>query len=282
MAPRRRLVLAAGALVLVLVAVLALVLGRDPGGSDRAAGPDGAAGGGPVAQDVPGTVLLVPGYGGGTAGLEVLAGALRGLGRDAVVVPAVDGGTGDLAGQAEQVDAAARAALAGGAASVDVVGYSAGGVVARLWLSGPGEGEPVRRAVTLGTPHRGTDLAALAGELAPEQCPLACQQLAPGSDLLTGLPATPGEDAGTRWTTVWSAADEVSTPPATASALPGAVSVPLQAVCADATTSHGELPVDPLVVAVVERALGPVPPTAAPAASECAALRARGAQLLGS
>ena len=276
MAPRRRLVLAVGAALLVLAAVLAVLLSRDPDGARSAGGPP------VVDQARPGPVLLVPGYGGGTAGLEVLAAALTALGREAVVVPAVGGGTGDLADQADQLDAAARAALDGGAPSVDVVGYSAGGVVARVWLAGVGEGRPVRRAVTLGTPHQGTDLAALAGSLAPDQCPLACRQLAPGSDLLTGLPAVPGQDGGTRWTTLWSTADEVSTPPATSSALPGALSLSLQAVCPAATTSHGQLPTDPLVVGLLERLLGPEPPTATPPAAECAALTARGSELLSS
>jgi len=277
-APRRRLVLAAGAALLVLAAVVAVLLARDP------AGAPGQGSGGParVDQSRPGPVLLVPGYGGGTAGLQVLAAALLAQGREAVVVPAVDGGTGDLADQAEQLEAAARAALAGGAPSVDVVGYSAGGVVARVWLAGAGDGEPVRRVVTLGTPHQGTDLAALAGQLAPAQCPLACRQLAPSSDLLTGLPAVPGGSTGTRWTTLWSTADEVSTPPATSSALPGALSLPLQAVCPGATTSHDRLPTDPLVVGLLERLLDAEPLTAAPDPAECAALTARGAELLSS
>ena len=284
MAPRRRLVLAVGAALLVLAAVVAVLLVRDPAGAPGE-GPGGGSGDAAVDQARPGPVLLVPGYGGGTAGLQVLAAALVAQGREAVVVPAVDGGTGDLADQAEQLDAAARAALDAGAPSVDVVGYSAGGVVARVWLASgslPGRGGPVRRVVTLGTPHQGTDLAALAGQLAPAQCPLACRQLAPGSDLLVGLPAVPGQDRGTRWTTLWSAADEVSTPPATSSALPGALSLPLQAVCPGATTSHGQLPTDPLVVGLLERLLGAGPPDAAPGPAECAALTARGEQLLSS
>ena len=51
-----------------------------------------------------------------------------------------------------------------------------------------------RRIVTLGAPHHGTDLAALAGSLLPGQCPTACAELAPNSDLLTRLNAR--DDAG--------------------------------------------------------------------------------------
>ena len=82
-----------------------------------------------------------------------------------------------------------------GAPSVDLVGYSAGGVVVRLYVADLGGGSHVRRAVTLASPHHGTDLAALAGSLGSEACPEACQQLDPDSDLLRRLNAgdeTPG------------------------------------------------------------------------------------------
>ncbi|SDQ45698.1 Triacylglycerol esterase/lipase EstA, alpha/beta hydrolase fold [Quadrisphaera sp. DSM 44207] len=261
--------------VLVLAAVAALVLGL------RGAGPP-APGTSAVAQDAPGPVLLVTGYGGGAAPLEQLAGALRAAGRQAVVVPVVDGGTGDLTAQAEQLTGAVTAALAAGAPSVDVVGYSAGGVVARVWRDGEGAQAPVRRVVTLGSPHHGTRLAALAAGLAPEQCPAACRQLAPGSDLLTALPEVPGRtlaDGGAAWTSVWTATDEVVTPPVT-SRLEGAVGVELQAVCPGARTGHGALPVDPLVVGLVQEALDEQPLAAPPPAEACDDLRSAGQQLL--
>ena len=107
----------------------------------------------PVAQDAQPPVLLVPGYGGSTGDLEPLAAALRAHGRDATIVHLAGDGTGDLRVQAGVLQTAVRAALAGGAASVDVVGYSAGGVTARLWM------HAVRRWV--GRPaHRHPGLAA--------------------------------------------------------------------------------------------------------------------------
>ncbi|MGQ7296100.1 esterase/lipase family protein [Quadrisphaera sp. KR29] len=278
MAPRRRLSIALIALLVVLVvgAAAVLVVGE---GSPGARG--GAPGGAPPPADqaVQGTVLLVPGYGGGTGGLEVLARALEAAGRQVEVVAAVGGGTGDLAEQAGAVQEEAAAALQAGAPSVDVVGYSAGGVVARLWLAGPGRGVPVRRVVTLGSPHHGTDLARFAAVSAPQDCPLACQQLQPGSGLLRTLPDTPGE--GTRWTSAWSSADQVVVPPADASALRGAVGVELQGVCRGAVVDHGGLVTDPLAVGVVDAALdGPVLGSAPPP-SDCEALTARGRALLG-
>lgn len=284
-APRRRLAISLLALVLV-AAVVALALVLHPAGSSGVTRTTGTGSGATAAtstavdQSVQGTVLLVPGYGGGTSGLRVLAGALAAAGREVQVVDAVDGGTGDLADQADALQRAARTALDGGAPSVDVVGYSAGGVVVRLWLAGDGAGEPVRRVVTLGSPHQGTDLARFAAVNAPQDCPLACQQLEPGSSLLTSLPQVPGADRGVRWTSAWSADDQVVVPPADASSLRGAVDVELQQVCSASTVDHGRLVTDPLPVGLVDAALdGPVL-EAAPPSSSCDALTARGEALL--
>ena len=259
---RRRLVV--GLLVLVAVAVLAggtaLLVGR----------PSDAAGGEPVSQERPGPVLLVPGYGGSTAALQPLADRLAAEGRDATVVDVPGGGTGDLVAAADVLGEAADAALERtGAGSVDVVGYSAGGVVARLWAA-DGGAAVARRIVTLGSPHHGTTLADLAGQLAPD-CPDACRQLATGSPLLAGLNAGDETPEGPAWVSIWTAQDQTVSPPESAR-LDGALELPVQSVCADAQVGHGELPRDPLVQAMVLEQLG----SGAPAAlgpDDCARLR---------
>ncbi|MBM6406048.1 hypothetical protein JQN72_17565 [Phycicoccus sp. CSK15P-2] len=261
MSPRRRAALV-GLVAAVVLAVAGVV------GWARL-GPGG------VPQDEPGPVLLVAGYGGDTGSLAPLAAALEAGGRRAAVVAPVGDGRGDLREQAEALDRAVDDALSGGAPSVDVVGYSAGGVVARLWAADLGGADRARRVVTLGSPHHGTEVASLGAVLAGPSCPEACRQLAAGSDLLAGLPETP---RGPRWVSVRTDADEVVTP-ASSARLAGAVDVRLQAVCPDAGTTHGGLPRDPLVVGVVARALavavpGPVPPSA------CADLRREGDALL--
>ncbi|MBF5083581.1 triacylglycerol lipase [Quadrisphaera sp. INWT6] len=279
MAPRRRLAIVLLALAVVAAVVAVVVLVRPAGGG----GVTGATGQGSraaVDQSAQGAVLLVPGYGGGTGGLQVLAGALEAAGRQVRVVRAAGDGTGDLADQVAPLQQAAQEALDDGAPSVDVVGYSAGGVVVRLWLAGEGADEPVRRVVTLGSPHQGTDLASFAAVNAPQDCPLACQQLEPGSDLLTSLPQVPGADDGVAWTSAWSSSDQVVVPPADASSLRGAVDVELQQVCPGAAVDHGGLVTDPLPVGLVDAALdGPVL-EAAPPSSSCAELTARGRALL--
>ena len=212
----------------------------------------------PVVSEVPGPVLLVPGYGGDTTILEPLADRLRGAGRDVTVVELPGSGVGDLRASAEALDAAASAALAGtGATRVDVVGYSAGGLVARLWIAA-GSADVVRRVLTLGTPHHGTELAQLGARYAPDRCAEACRQMLPDSELLSGLNADEIPD-GVEFVSVWTAQDRVVTP-AESARLDGALNLPVQSVCADRSVSHRQLPGDPVVQAIVESALGVAQP----------------------
>ena len=245
---RRLLLSTAAALVLALLATLGGALL----GGDEVTAPDAAP------SEPVGPVLLVPGYGGATAGLQVLADALRATGRQAVVVGLPGNGTGDLREAAAVLRTAVDDAVAAGAPSVDVVGFSAGGVVARLAARDGAAG--LRRVVTLGSPHHGTSLAALGAALAPERCPLGCRQLAPGSPLLRALNAGDETPEGPDWVSVWTARDEVVTPPESAR-LEGAVNVVVQDVCAGAPVDHSGLVRSPVVAALVADALrpGPVP-----------------------
>jgi hypothetical protein len=175
------------------------------------------------------------------------------------VVHLPGGGTGDLRVQARAVGVAARSALAGGAPSVDVVGYSAGGVVVRLWIRDDGGAKVTRRVVTLGSPHHGTDVAALAVAVVGSACPTACRQLAPGSALLVRLNAGDETPAGPLWESIWTTGDELVTP-ADSARLTGALDVPVQDVCPGRQVGHGQLPTDPAVQQLVLAALGTEPP----------------------
>lgn len=233
------LTLVALTVVALVAAVVAVVLARRPTG--------------PVNQSVLGPVLLVPGYGGSVQSLATLADSLRERGRDVTVLALPDQGRGDLDEQAGVLDVAVDAALARtGKPSVDVVGYSAGGVVARLWATEDGGSERLRRLVTLGSPHHGTDLASV-GSLVAGSCRAACRQLAPGSPLLSRLDAEP-VPTGLVFVSLWTTLDDVVVPPS--SAVVDTVPSPsLQSICPDDTSRHGDLPDDPLVQALVEEAL---------------------------
>jgi triacylglycerol lipase len=221
---------------------------------------------GPVAQDRPGPVLLVPGYGNGRSGLELLAQRLRAGGREATVLTMPGQGTGDLRTSARVLDRAADDALDDGAPSVDVIGYSAGGVVARYWAARLGGAEVARRVLTLGSPHHGTEIARK-GRLFGE-CPTGCRQLATGSELLAELNREDETPDGPVWTTVWTDQDTVVVPP-DSSRLDGAVEVVVQDVCPGLVVDHGSISTAPQVQALVEAALTAGP---APTGYDCASL----------
>jgi alpha-beta hydrolase superfamily lysophospholipase len=248
---RRRVVLVTAALAgLLVVTLVAMAVVRSIAGASD-----------PVPQDQPGPVLLVPGYGGRVASLDPLAAALRAAGREVVVVERLGDGTGDLRAEAGQLqDVAEQTLEKTRASSVDVVGYSAGGVVARLWVRDYGGAGLARRVLTLGSPHHGTSQAAMGRELAGG-CPTACEQLVPDSDLLRRLNAGDETPDGPLWATVRSTGDQVVTPVDSA-ALEGAVNILVQEVCPGATASHGELPGHPVTEAALTSVLGAESPRA--------------------
>lgn len=249
---RRRLVL--GLTAVLVAGVVAAVVGVVATRSDPAP---------PVSQQTPGPVVLVPGYGGSTTAVSALAAVLRRHGKDATVVTLPGDGRGDLDAQARTLGRTVEAVLRRTqAASVDVIGYSAGGVVARLWVRDHGGAADARRIITLGSPHHGTDIAALAGSTLPGACPTACQQLSPTSGLLAALNAGDETPSGPTWVSVWTTHDDTVLPPASAS-LSGALDLTVQSVCPNDRVNHGGLPTDPDVQSIVLAELGsgsPSPP----------------------
>ena len=208
-------------------------------------------------QSRPGPVLLVPGYGGSEQSLAPLATALRAGGRDVTVVSLPDQARGDLDGQTQALGTAVDQAISRtGAASVDLVGYSAGGIVARLWVTEGGGRVVTRRLVTLGSPHHGTEIAAV-GSVVSGTCPTACQQLAPDSAVLSRLDSEP-LPAGVVLLSLWSTSDDVVLPPSSA-VIAGVPSPSLQSICASSSVRHGSLPGDRLVRGLVAEALGAGP-----------------------
>ena len=241
---RRRLVLVLAALLaLVLVAgVVVLLTSRDGSGGD-------------VDQAEPGPVIVLPGYGGGTEPLDPLVSALRSEGRDVVVFKPTENEQGDLRVQARLLGRLASQTMRRtDASSVDVVGFSAGGVIARIYVRDEGGADVVRRVLTLGSPHHGSEIAGTAVELAGD-CPEGCRQLAPGSDLLRQLNAGDETPAGPLWTTVRSDADQTVTPTVSAR-LDGALNLRVQALCPQATTAHTDIPGDPVTLAALSTVLG--------------------------
>lgn len=222
--PRRSLLLLLGVVLLVAAVVAAVRIASDDDGNRP--------------------VLLVYGYMGSTDELEPLADALRSAGRDVTLVDLPEDNTVDLRESARVLGETAEQVMEEtGADRVDVAAHSAGGVVTRLWVSTTG-GEAAHRVVTLGSPHYGSDGAAVFPE-----CLEACQQLTPGSDFLEELSRqdeTPGEAS---WVSIWSENDGAVDPPKS-SELDGALNLRLQDICADADTNHVGLLPDSLPIGV--------------------------------
>ncbi|MFY0408422.1 esterase/lipase family protein [Solicola sp. PLA-1-18] len=247
---RRRLAVAVAALLgLVVLAVAAVVVSRTLTAPDA------------VPQSEPGPVVVVPGYGGGTTALRPLVLALGYQGREVAVLPPADDNTGDLDAQAERLTAFVDGVIEReDAASVDVVGYSAGGVVARLWVRDHGGAAKARRVLTVGSPHHGTSVAALATQAVG--CPVACEQLTPDSDLLRRLNGGDETPDGPLWATVRSSSDQVVTPTDSAELDGADVNVLVQDLCPDERASHGDLPGDPVTLAMLTSVLGTSAPQA--------------------
>jgi triacylglycerol lipase len=225
-------------------------------------------------DDKPGPVILVPGYGGDDSMLAALAVHLQNAGRTTIVLALPDSAEGDLNVQAGIVTERVIEAVAGGARSVDLVGYSAGGVVIGLVVAG--HPQYVRRVVTIGSPLHGTQIAGLAVALnmPASVCGVACRQMAPGTSLLASLSAAEPAVTGVPWTSMWTTDDQVVLPPDSAR-FAGATNVVLQQICADDVANHLNLPADPLVIGLTLQALDAAQ-AASPTASDCAALRAQG------
>ncbi|GAA4901828.1 alpha/beta hydrolase family protein DUF915 [Actinomycetospora succinea] len=219
-----------------------------------------------------GAVVLVPGYGGARDALVGLAFRLRIVGRPSVVVALPANGTGDLRSQAAMIDGTVRDLLRHGVRTVDLVGYSSGGVAVWQYLATGRTAPAVRRVVTLGSPLQGTEIAAAGTALTPEVCEQACRQLVPGSALLTELAVRPRP--AIPWLSLWTETDGIVRP-ADSAALPGVTAIRLQSVCPSAQTPHASLPRAGLVMGLVLRALG-TRPLPRPTAADCLALQAEG------
>ena len=91
---------------------------------------------------------------------------------------------------------------------VDIVAHSLGGIIARYSAAQPGGAERIGRIVTIGTPHRGTELVRFGiGSVA---------DLRTNSRVIAALTAA----EGVAFTSIWSSADCMIVPPESASIAP--------------------------------------------------------------
>jgi triacylglycerol lipase len=196
-------------------------------------------------------VLLVHGFGGTASSMGHLERALESQGRAVVSVQLPQQGTAPLEVSARAV---ADAVSETGAQRVDLVGFSAGGVIVRTYIQDLEDASLARRVVLLGSPNHGAEVAAFAASADPTTCVDACAQLNPGSSFLDELNDGDETPDGPEYTSVWTANDRTVTPPESA-VLEGATNVRVQDVCPNATPGHSELITDPLSIGLVLHAL---------------------------
>ncbi len=150
-------------------------------------------------------IVLVHGMLDNRAVFTVLRRQLRRRGFDRVVTVNYSPLTNDIRAAAVELGAEIEALVATtGYERVHVVGHSLGGLIARYYVQRLGGDARVHTLVTLGTPHRGSELA----RLLPVRLG---RQLSPGSSLYRELDAR-ARGLRTRFVAYWSDLDQVVVP----------------------------------------------------------------------
>jgi triacylglycerol esterase/lipase EstA (alpha/beta hydrolase family) len=186
-------------------------------------------------------------------------------------------GTGEIGASAGQLSAFVNQVLAAtGAAKVDLVGHSQGGMMPRFYISFLGGAAKVDKLVALAPSNFGTTLDGLVtlgdvfgvtsvvnGDLS-SSCE-ACVEQEQGSDFLNNLNAAPTVP-GVQYTVIESEDDEVVTPFTNAflPAAPNVTNITLQDQCPQDMTDHLEIVADPVALADMLNALDPASPVTVP------------------
>lgn len=222
-----------------LGAVLASVIGAEP---VHAANPP---------------VLVVAGFTETTNQLQTLLGNLKNAGFTAVgmQLPSTNGipGCGDIAQSANSVATQAQQLLSQtGAAQLDVIGHSEGGLELRYYIKNLGGGSQVARYVSLGTPQHGTSQASGGFTFG---C-TAVAQMAPNSSFLNTLNSPTDVPGPVAYTALATTKDTVVTPAPQASFLQnGGTNASVQQFCPNDNSSHVGLLSDAPTFGLVKSAL---------------------------
>ncbi|HRW36196.1 MAG: alpha/beta fold hydrolase [Acidimicrobiales bacterium] len=192
--------------LLVVVALVASVLGLVA----LPASPAGAA-----AKD---PVVIVPGFTTGPiidTGYLPLRDRLRRAGYDVTLLTYPDYGLGDIRTNSARLAATVASVKARtGAAKVDLVSHSMGGLVSRYYVKSLGGASSVDSLIMLGTPNYGTNLANIAEFLTFGSCVgiTSCEQMARGSGFLNDLNAGDDTIGSVRYTSIATKVDLIVTP----------------------------------------------------------------------
>ncbi|GGO15641.1 esterase/lipase family protein [Micromonospora parathelypteridis] len=250
------------ALVLALVTA-ALLTFTTPATADPVAPADPVAA--PKAAAAANPVIVVGGLSGVAVAYEPIAARLRGDGYRAFIYQLPGLGLGDIPTSARAFATYVNQVRAStGAAAVDLVAHSEGGLVARYYLKRLGGTATVGRYVSLGSPQYGTYVANIVAFLGLGSCAgiVACQQMTIGSAFLADLNAGDDTPGSVRYTTIRTLQDELIRPTGNAVVNDGATNVLIQAYCPLRVVGHLGLVLDGTSYTIVRGALvdGPVRP----------------------
>jgi len=213
---------------------------------------------GPVGAATPDPVVIVAGTFSPSLANEPLADRLRADGYRVFIFQLPNLGTGDINASARSLDTFVDGVRARtGAAKVDLIGHSQGGLVARSYVKYDGGANEVDSLITLGAPNRGTYTANLASFFGFGNClaVVACQQMSIASSYLTSLNAGDDTIGAVRYTTFRTLQDELVRPVDNATLYDGATNVLIQSQCWLRVVGHVGLILDGTVYSGVRQAL---------------------------
>ncbi|MGW5671555.1 esterase/lipase family protein [Micromonospora sp. NPDC003776] len=203
-------------------------------------------------------VVVVGGLIGISIAYEPIAARLRADGYRVSIYQLPNLGVGDiresaraLASYVDQVRAAT------GAAKVDLVTHSEGGLVSRWYVKFLGGADRVDRYISLGSPQYGTYVANIINFVGLGSCVgiVACQQMSIGSSFLADLNGGDDTPGAVHWTTVRTWQDELVRPVDNAVLADGASNVLVQAWCPLRVVGHLGLVLDGTTYSIVRQAL---------------------------
>ncbi len=202
-------------------------------------------------------VVLVPGTFENQSMWETVAPQIKAAGYCVFSLDYGNNATGDIPTSAGELGTFVNQVLAQtGAAKVDLVGHSQGGMMPRYWMKFDGGASKVDDLVGIAPSSHGTTNP-LAGPAGPF-CP-ACAQQAAGSAFITNLNAGGDIQSGPSYTVISTRHDEVVTP-YQSQALSGPASqvtnIVLQDKCPLDLSEHLTIPDEPVTLRWVLNALG--------------------------
>ncbi|MCI4061716.1 lipase [Micromonospora sp. R77] len=203
-------------------------------------------------------VIVVGGLIGVSIAYEPIAARLRADGYRVWIYQLPNLGFGDIRESAKALSSYVDQVRAStGAAKVDLVTHSEGGLVSRWYVKFLGGGAKVDHYLSLGSPQYGTYVANILKFVGLGSCAgiPACQQMSIGSSFLGDLNGGDDTPGTVRWSTIRTWQDELVRPVDNAVLADGATNVLIQAWCPLRVVGHLGLVLDGTTYSAVRQVL---------------------------